>query len=539
MIFRSARWAAGSVALALIVAGCGGAPAPQPRTVRVERASVSTGVSATGSLSSSAQNNLGFPRGGQLTAVGVKVGDVVRAGQVLATIDDFPARQGLRQAQAGLAGQQANLDRAEGSTGVQGAENSRNQADRVVTATKRVVDATLRADDRAVDQARAASDKAVAGAQQAQAQFQQLTAACAAYQAQAAASGGAAGAGSGAGAGGAGSTGGAGGTMGSGGSTGAGQGQIACTLLPGAQSAATMAQSGIAQATSTVQQARNKRDVDAASGKLQIEQARTSVVQAQNGVDSSSADRSPTLDAARSAVAGARVAVTNAQRDLANTTLRAPVDGRITALNGAVGEFVAPSSATTPSAPGADAPIPGAGSSAGAGAGAGGAGGAAASPSRPGGAQFLVMQGVSGFSVVAPFQESDATKIAAGQPVELSLDALPDATLAGTVTSVAPSSTEIASVINYYATIAVNRPDTRLRDGQTARASVITGEARDMLSVPNSAVVRQGDRTSVVVLEPDGRQVPTPFSAGLVGADRTEVTGGLPAGAQVLVTGNR
>ena len=39
-----------------------------------------------------------------------------------------------------------------------------------------------------------------------------------------------------------------------------------------------------------------------------------------------------------------------AQRDVDNTTLRAPVGGGVGALNGAGGEFVAPSAGTSPSA---------------------------------------------------------------------------------------------------------------------------------------------------------------------------------------------
>jgi HlyD family secretion protein len=43
----------------------------------------------------------------------------------------------------------------------------------------------------------------------------------------------------------------------------------------------------------------------------------------------------------------------------------------------------------------------------------------------------------------------------------------------------------------------------------------------------------------VVVVGPDGQQVPTPFVPGLVGADRTEVRSGLTEGQQVLLTARR
>lgn len=529
MIFRSRRRTAGVVAVVTVtvfavLAGCGAPPPPPPRTARVERATVRTGVSAAGSVASSGQANLGFQRGGQLTAVDAKVGDTVRAGQVLATIDNFPALQALRQAQSGLAGQLANLERVRGSTAVGGANNSVAQAQRILDATKRSVAATVDADNKAVGNAQAAYDKAQAGAAQAQQKFAADQAMCMQAQAMMSSSSG---------------------STGSTGSSGSASGStstampISCTLLPGDQSAVTMSQSGVGMALSTLQQAQGKRETDKASGQVQIEQARNGVVMAQNQLDSSSADRSPNLDAAQAAVDGARVGVSNAQRDLANTTLRAPVDGRITALNGAVGEFLGASTSTTPFAPGGGAPIPGAATDAGAGAAAGAAGGAGASPTRPGGTQFIVEQNVSGFSVVAPFQENDATMLQPGQRAEFTVDALPDAMLGGTVTSVAPSSTAISGVINYYVTISVDQPDPRLREGQSARASVITGEAANMLSVPNAAVTKQGDRSSVIVLGSDGRTTPTPFTPGLVGPDRTQVAGGLSEGQQVVETGNQ
>jgi hypothetical protein len=56
--------------------------------------------------------------------------------------------------------------------------------------------------------------------------------------------------------------------------------------------------------------------------------------------------------------------------------------------------------------------------------------------------------------------------------------------------------------------------------------------------VPNSALHRQGDKATVIVVNPDGRQVPTPVTTGLAGSDRTEITSGLAEGQQVLLGGS-
>jgi HlyD family secretion protein len=430
---RALRVCVVAVVAGLALAACGSSSTPPPRTTRVTRSSLSTAVSATGSLSAAGQANLGFPKGGQLTSVQVRVGDQVAPGQVLATVDDAAARQALTQAEAQRDAQQANLDRVEDGTSVDAARASLAQAQRVLDATRRSVDAA----------------------------------------------GGAGGAGAGA---------------------------------PSSPSAA--------------------------AGQVQIETARSGVVNAQNALDAAEADRPHTIDAAEAAVDGAEAAVDGAQRDVDNTVLRAPRAGTVTTLNGVVGEYVAPSSGTTAQAPGSDAAIPGAASAASS-AGAAGAAGAGASPTRPGGTQFIMLDDAKSFEVVVPFEESDAASIATNQRAEVSVDAVPDATLAGTVESVAPAATPIANVINYYVTIKLLALDPRLRDGQTARASVITGQVDNVLSVPNSAVRRQGTDSSVVVLRAGGRQVPTRFTAGLVGADRTQVIGGLEENAEVLLTAGR
>lgn len=58
---------------------------------------------------------------------------------------------------------------------------------------------------------------------------------------------------------------------------------------------------------------------------------------------------------------------------------------------------------------------------------------------RPGGTQFLVLDGVDTFQVVVPFAEADASRIAAGQNVDVTFDAIPELTRRGTILGVAPA----------------------------------------------------------------------------------------------------
>jgi HlyD family secretion protein len=299
-----------------------------------------------------------------------------------------------------------------------------------------------------------------------------------------------------------------------------------------ASSAQASAAQGVEAAKTTLTAAQQKKKVDAAAGQVSVETSRASVVAAQNALNSASADRPHAIDQQLALVDAAEALVRSAQKDVDDGTLTAPADGVISAINGVVGEYLSPSSGTTALAPGSHAAIPGSAS-------AGGAAGAAATgttATRPGGSQFVVLSSVKGFQAVIPFEESDAAKIAPEQLVSVSFDAIPGLIESGTVVSVAPSATAIAGVISYYVTIDLEDADSRLRDGQTARAEVITAERTNVLSVPNAAVRRQGDTDTVVVVDPDGRQRVVTFQPGLVGADRTEVLSGLSEGQRVVVS---
>jgi HlyD family secretion protein len=298
-----------------------------------------------------------------------------------------------------------------------------------------------------------------------------------------------------------------------------------------ASSAQASAEQGVEAGKSTLAAAEQKKKVDAAAGRVSVETSRQSVVAARNALNSASSERPHAIDQQLALVDAADALVRSAQKDVADGTLNAPSDGVVSAINGVVGEYLSPSSGTTALAPGSRAAIPGSASA--------GAAGTGAAATRPGGSQFLVLSSLKGFQAVVPFEESDAAKITPKQRVAVTFDAIPDLTETGTVVAVAPSATAISGVISYYVTIRLGRADPRLKDGQTARAAVITAERQNVLSVPNRAVRRQGDTDTVVVVEPDGSQQIVTFQPGIVGTDRTEVLSGLSQGQRVVLSSGR
>lgn len=90
----------------------GAASAPQVPVVAVGAQAVGAGLALDGSLQAVRQSVLSAQASGRIASLSVKAGDQVKAGQVLAVIDDRATQAGVAQAQAGFAEADANLANA-------------------------------------------------------------------------------------------------------------------------------------------------------------------------------------------------------------------------------------------------------------------------------------------------------------------------------------------------------------------------------------------------------------------------------------------
>ena len=95
--------------------------APAQQLVTVTRGTMSTPVSAEGTVAAAQTDDLSFSSSGTVTAVNVKAGDTVTAGQVLATIDSSQLQASLSSAHVTVASAQAKLsdDQAAGASDAQ------------------------------------------------------------------------------------------------------------------------------------------------------------------------------------------------------------------------------------------------------------------------------------------------------------------------------------------------------------------------------------------------------------------------------------
>jgi membrane fusion protein, macrolide-specific efflux system len=128
--------------------------------------------------------------------------------------------------------------------------------------------------------------------------------------------------------------------------------------------------------------------------------------------------------------------------------------------------------------------------------------------------------------------ETDAAKVAVGQHVELSFDALPNATIGGTVTSVAPVATEEQNVVTYAVQVEFDPGRSAVKVGMSATADIQVNQATNALLVPSRAVQISGDSKTVTVQQ-GGATLVVPVETGLTSNGQIEIVksgaDGIPA----------
>ena len=227
-----------------------------------------------------------------------------------------------------------------------------------------------------------------------------------------------------------------------------------------------------------------------------------SVDRAITGAQAGKADCEAARATAR--VSAARVAL--ARADLERTRLTAPFDGVIAEVSGELNEYVTPSPPGIPTPPAVD----------------------------------LIDD--SCYYISAPIDEVDAAKVRLGQQARVSLDAFGERSLEGTVRRIAPyvlDQEKQARTVEVEVEIAGPHTDSPLLAGYSADVEIVIERREDVLRIPTAAV-RVGDPPSVLVLDPESGLIESrEIATGLSNWDQTQVTSGLEAGEQVILSLDR
>ena len=158
------------------------------------------------------------------------------------------------------------------------------------------------------------------------------------------------------------------------------------------------------------------------------------------------------------------------------------------------------------------------------------------------GQRLLIVGDLEGISVVGRIDELDVVQVRPGNPVLIKGDAFPGTALRGQVERVSsqatedsnpnrPPSFEIAAVVEHL----TEAERALLRIGMSAVLEVVVLEKTDALLVPIGAVALVEGRPTVYLTEGEAVRA-VPVAVGQTTVDSVEITGGIAAGDQILVS---
>jgi HlyD family secretion protein len=133
--------------------------------------------------------------------------------------------------------------------------------------------------------------------------------------------------------------------------------------------------------------------------------------------------------------------------------------------------------------------------------------------------------------------EIDIFKVKVGQKATIIVDALPQEELSGTVIFISPFGTEETGVVNYAVKIELDPTQADLKGGLTATADIVVENRENVLLIPNGAIKgSRGDYwTEVVIDEATMETEKRSITLGVQNALFAEVLSGIEEGEKVIV----
>lgn len=157
------------------------------------------------------------------------------------------------------------------------------------------------------------------------------------------------------------------------------------------------------------------------------------------------------------------------KRDLEDTEVKSPISGTVVRVNSKVGQF-------------ADKP----------------------EDEKP----MFIIENLAQLEMELQISEYSVGDVSVGLPVDITADILNGKTVTGTITSISPTGEEKTGSASTErvvpATVSIDKADSGLIAGITARASIVTERAEDVFKVPSSAVRTGEDGSSQIAVLKEG-----------------------------------
>ena len=134
--------------------------------------------------------------------------------------------------------------------------------------------------------------------------------------------------------------------------------------------------------------------------------------------------------------------------------------------------------------------------------------------------------------------EADIAHVYMGQPARIKVESFRDRYFQGKVTKISPMGVEKDNVTTFEVRVSINNPGGELKAQMTANAEILLDEHKNVLTVPENAVIYDGQKNSTVEI-PDKKQKEgkrkIPVKVGLSNGSVTEIVSGLKEGDAVVL----
>lgn len=235
--------------------------------------------------------------------------------------------------------------------------------------------------------------------------------------------------------------------------------------------------------------------LNAASARSKLNDAKGALMLAQKDWDIAKAgNRQEVIAIQKARVKGAEASVQNARAMLGKTVISAPIFGIVTKLNARTGEIVS------------------------------------------GNQTVVSLLSEDLFQIEAKVPEADIVKVKVGDTAKVTLDAFsPDAVFEAKVIGIDFEETIIEGVATYKVVLEFTHSDPRVRSGLTANLEILTDLREGVLVIPGRVIISDQGEMFVKIL--DGKKaIEREIQTGLRGSDgEVEVIKGLSEGQKVIV----
>ncbi|MCG3207419.1 MAG: hypothetical protein FOGNACKC_01019 [Anaerolineae bacterium] len=217
---------------------------------------------------------------------------------------------------------------------------------------------------------------------------------------------------------------------------------------------------------------------DLASAEADVANAESNLTSLLNGPSAAE------ITDAKLAIDQAQIDLQEAQTNLANARLRAPIDGTVTTVDAEVGQKVTTDLSAA-----------------------------------------IHISDLTKLELTVNVSEVDVPKVYVGEPAQIKLDAFPDRAFSGQVTRIAPTSTSDSGVVNYEVAVLLDNLNLDgVKAGMTAVATIADNANEQAWLVPTTAIAEFEGKTTVTVIGADGSPNRVEVQRGTSQGEWTTVT---------------